>query len=229
MPIGYPPDALITRNGTTRRISTAAVTTAVASATFTPGQTVKLPFGNFHGVVVRDLGETVVEAKAVNARLLEQATRVVDAADKRVKAEIAALDAKLAGPPAPKDQAAILMAQEIRSALARMNDADRRKALDAAVEAGDDVVLGAAITGPSILTNIGPAERAARLNAWQKKHKSSELDLRERLEKAKAAMQHAAGLAIKYTGDLTDSALVEQARASAAAARDAIASATVTS
>jgi len=57
VPIGFPPHALISRNGETLRVSTAALT-AITSATFTAGQKVRFQ-GSRHGTVMRDLGDVV--------------------------------------------------------------------------------------------------------------------------------------------------------------------------
>src|SRR5262245_56982332 len=58
-----------------------------------------------------------VQAREANSNILEQATRRVDAANAKAKAEIAALDARLAGPPGPRDGVAMTLASEIRAAL----------------------------------------------------------------------------------------------------------------
>jgi hypothetical protein len=92
-----------------------------------------------------------------------------------------------------------------------MSDKDRKATLDAAIADGDDATLAAVLHGPTFLTGLGTAERAARLRQWQEKHRAGELDLRERLQKAAAAMNTAGSLAIVYANDLTDAKIVAEA------------------
>jgi non-ribosomal peptide synthetase component E (peptide arylation enzyme) len=58
VPVGFPYDALISNGDDTLRVSTAAMV-AVAHATFTAGQRVRMPFWNHEGVVERDLGDVI--------------------------------------------------------------------------------------------------------------------------------------------------------------------------
>ena len=58
VPLGFPPDALISDgDGTVLRVS-AASHVPIASATFEPGREVRFQ-GNRRGIVVRDLGDVV--------------------------------------------------------------------------------------------------------------------------------------------------------------------------
>jgi hypothetical protein len=118
------------------------------------------------------------------------------------------------------------LATEIRAALSRMKPEDRRAAIQTAMTEGDDATIAAVLSGPEFLTGVGKAERAARLGQWQQKHRAAELDQRERLAKAQAALNHAGVLAIAYCHGLTDAEIVAQAQASAKAAADAIKQAT---
>jgi hypothetical protein len=60
VPCGFPPDCLCSNGKETLRVSTAALT-ALASATFMPGDRVRMPTFGFEGVVVSDDGGDTVE------------------------------------------------------------------------------------------------------------------------------------------------------------------------
>jgi len=60
VPCGFPPDCLVSNGKETLRVSTAALT-ALASATFTPGDRVKMPTFGFEGVVTADTGGDTVD------------------------------------------------------------------------------------------------------------------------------------------------------------------------
>ena len=92
----------------------------------------------------------------------------IDGVRKRTEQTIAALDASTL-PPTPKDATAALYAQEIRTALLRMPQAERTKAVTQAIADGDDVFLAAAVLGNVALCGLGKAEQTALADAWRRK------------------------------------------------------------
>ena len=67
-----------------------------------------------------------------------------------------------------------MYAGEVRAALLRMPEAERTKAIQAAINDGDDQFAAAAITGNVVLTGLGKAQHAAYADAWKRtRHKNT--------------------------------------------------------
>jgi hypothetical protein len=92
----------------------------------------------------------------------------IDGVRKRTERAIAALEATTLPPP-PKDAMAAFYAAEIRKALLSMPQAERAKAVSAAINDGDDAFVSAAVTGNVALVGLGKAEQAALTDAWRRK------------------------------------------------------------
>jgi hypothetical protein len=104
----------------------------------------------------------------------------LDGARRRVETELMALTAKTA-PPAPRDAIQALHHQEIRKALLRLPQAERSKAVEAAITEGDDMLVAAAVIGSPLLTGLGKAEAAALANAWRRQRHSDTMGRIDRL------------------------------------------------
>jgi hypothetical protein len=72
-------------------------------------------------------------------------------------------------PKMPEDVATALMHQEVRTALQRMTDAERRKAIAAAISSGDETFLAAATSGSPVLSGMTAAEQSVTREQWRSK------------------------------------------------------------
>jgi hypothetical protein len=157
-------------------------------------------------------------AREVSFQHFDGAAKKLDAARERAKREIERLEAETSGPPEPKHVSGSMLEAEIRSALAAMKPADRAKALSEAVEQGDDLVLGAALRGPRLLTGLGAAERDMLRHKWRARHFPAEIERAQRLKAAVADLDRGGTLLLGFIGGLTDGEAIKQAEAAEAAA-----------
>lgn len=172
------------------------------------------------------------EAKEKSWKVTEAATLKLDAARRAAEAEVKAVTARINAPPKPTDTTGAGIAAEVRGRLAQMSPDGRRQALQTALSAGDDVVLGAALHGPALLSGMtDPTELNEWRMRWQLARHPGEVDRIARLGKALVDIERAGSLLVAFTGSLTDSSIIAAAEASereaaeATAAVDALASA----
>lgn len=161
-------------------------------------------------------------ARSTGFELAFSATKMIDAARDRATATIERLERATCSPPEPVDARMQLLHGEIRSALLRMTDEARQKAVSDAITAGDDVTVAAVLHGPQMLTGIGSAARELFRDRWRRSKFPAELDRVERLRKATIAADRAARLLIHHVDGLTDSTAVRLAEAAEKLAADAI-------
>jgi hypothetical protein len=151
----------------------------------------------------------------------DRAAREIDKARRGALAEIARIEAATASPGEPKNAADAFQREAIRNVLATMPAQKRAAAVEAAIEDDDRDVLIAALTGPTILTNLGKAEREALRDRWRRKHYAAEVGRIERLKAAVNDLDRGSTLFLEFVDGLTDGDAIkkaEQAEASALAA-----------
>ena len=73
-------------------------------------------------------------------------------------------------PKPPSDVTETLLHQEIRSALARMSDAERFRAVREAINTGDETFVSAATSASPILSGMSAAEQSAAREKWRQRH-----------------------------------------------------------
>lgn len=90
--------------------------------------------------------------------LLHSASTRLDAAHKAAQAEVAAITAKVKGPPPPKDQANLARQMFIRDELRKMPAERRAEIIADAVKTGDDFLISAVLDGRPWETNLSQTE-----------------------------------------------------------------------
>ncbi|TPL06423.1 hypothetical protein FJ938_13165 [Mesorhizobium sp. B2-4-14] len=171
------------------------------------------------GAVGSQLDPTVTpQAHALRVRdialkAVERAAGRLDAARAAAMADIARIEAETSAPPAPRDAHAVQMEAEIRSMLRNMDAKARGAAIAKAISDGDDLVVGAFLRGPAMLTGVGEAEREMRRGAWRKQRHPEKTDRQERLQKAIAAVDRGGSAMLAWTRQITESAAVQLAQA----------------
>lgn len=145
-----------------------------------------------------------------------------DAALAAARHEIDALEARTMAPPRPSGAADAMLASEVRARLASLPEGDRREALEAALVAGDDAVIGAALHGPAMLSGMTTPQHSNLRDRWRGIRHGEAMDRINRLKAALADTERGGTLLVGYTSTLVDSNVVELAEASEKAARKAI-------
>lgn len=164
------------------------------------------------------------EAKEKSWKVISASTIKLDAARRAALAELAAVQAKINAPPKPNDATGAGIAAEVRGRLAAMSPDGRSKALQDALLAGDDVVLGAALHGPAMLSGMDDATELNDWRArWQLKRHPGEVDRVARLDKAVSDIERAGSLLIGFTASLTDPSIIAAAEESERQAAAAVA------
>jgi hypothetical protein len=158
------------------------------------------------------------EARRIGFEHFDRAAREIDKARARTEAEIARIEAATASPGEPKNAADAFQREAIRNVLATMSAEKRAAAMSAAIDEDDRDVLIAALTGPTILTNLGKAEREALRDRWRRKHYPAEVDRATRLRAALGDLDRGGTLLLQFIGGLTDGEAIKQAEQAEAAA-----------
>jgi hypothetical protein len=163
------------------------------------------------------------QLRHVSFRHFNAAAEKVDKAREKADRAIAELEKSIAAPPPPKDGVGQLLASEIRSAFSRMSSEERNAAFVEAQTKGDDVVLGAILNAPALLTGFFAEELEARRGEFQRVRYGKELQRIGRLEKARSALAQVSRLSMAFTNGLTDSEAISKAEQTEAIARAAAA------
>jgi hypothetical protein len=177
---------------------------------------------NAHSKIMANSMQTQIAnmraSRKVTFQHFEDAAKKIDAARDRAEREIARLEAETSAPPEPKHVTGSMLEAEIRSALSVMKPEARKAAINEAITKGDDLTLGAALRGPTLLTGLGDAEREALRFEWRQKHFPSEIERVRRLSAALADLQRGGTLLLSFIGGLTDGEAIKQAEQAEAAA-----------
>jgi len=123
------------------------------------------------------LGNSRKARKAIAAEVAIASTSV-NAASERAHNAIAMLTAKT-DPKTAEDFSIAMMHQEVRSALLRMSDAERRKAIATAISSGDETFV-AATSGSPMLSGMTATEKTVAREQWRKKRHA---DVRARIDR----------------------------------------------
>ena len=114
-------------------------------------------------------------------------------------------------PPPPKDDAAARLEVEIRQRLAAMPHEDRGKVIAAAIKDDDDLMVGAILRAPSMLTGMSQVEQDYRRAMWRQRRYPNEVDREQRLEKAVAALDRGGTAMLAFIKAMTASPEAEAA------------------
>lgn len=159
----------------------------------------------------RDMGFS--RLRAINQR--------IDSAVTLAKAERDAILEKIAAPPEPKTFSKDTVAQGTRDGLLRLSPKARAKALSEAVEAGDDVTVGAVLNAPNVASGISRSEHDMLRATWQRRRFPFEVDRAARLDRAMDDLTNAGSAMINFVSSLTNSERIAAAEESERKAREA--------
>jgi len=162
------------------------------------------------------------QVRAEAWKSVEPALRQLDSARQAATQAIEALEAVTSAPPAPKDMLGGLKANEIRSVLRGLPEAEREAMLSAALGDDDDAMIGAVIDQPPAMSGISKARHQMLKASWQRKRHGDKLDRVATLKKALADLERGGELTIKFASGLSDEAIIKRAEASEARVRAAL-------
>ena len=182
-----------------------------------------------HTAIMADTTKTeaarLIAAKQTVAKLAQAAAGRLDKAHKSASDELARIVEETAAPPSPITAAELQLQSEIRDRLARMDDKKRGELISAAIQSGDDSVIGAVLTGPAWLTGIGEAQREMQRQIWRKRKFADTVEREARLKKAIEAVERGGTALVGFVQELTEGPKAKVVEASAKAASDAVAAA----
>lgn len=135
----------------------------------------------------------------------ERIAAPLDAARAKVAARIAEIEKRISAPPAPRDALALSIESEVRARLAAMSDKDRSAAIDAALKAGDAVVVGAVLRGPALLTGLSDARHEMLRHSYRARFHKAEADRVSALRKALEATERMGNLFVSVVREATGS------------------------
>lgn len=87
-----------------------------------------------------------------------------------------------ASPPKARDLNDAGAVSDTRAALVRMSPSERRKAVNEAIQSGEDVTLSAILNAPSVATGHTSSEIASIRSTWPRHRFPREVDRVERLD-----------------------------------------------
>ncbi|MEX2167418.1 MAG: hypothetical protein WD852_10445 [Methyloceanibacter sp.] len=148
----------------------------------------------------------------------DKAARRVDAARIRVESELKKIASATSAPPGPITPVAQLREQHLLDALAMLDPKARGVAIHAAIESGDDDLVGAALRAHPLVSGMGKAEIEMRRHAWRVKRHPAAVDRETRLKKATADLTRMGSLLLAFVGNLTDAQEIARAEAAEQAA-----------
>ena len=159
-------------------------------------------------------------ARKVIDKEMEIVTKRVNAASERAHDAINMLVAKT-DPKMPEDVATALMHQEVRTALQRMTDAERRKAIATAISSGDETFLAAATSGSPVLSGMTAAEQSVAREQWRSKRHPDITARIVRLRKGLAQLDRLGPMLKKWADQLVKEPVPEVVAAAELSARKA--------
>lgn len=152
------------------------------------------------------LGSTLANTQAARkaiAKIAEPVLKRISEATDYANTAIGMLTEK-SNPTQPADVMGALLHQEVRSALLRMTDAERRKAIAIAISSGDETFLAAATSGSPTLSGMTSAEQASAREQWRAKRHPDTVVRIARLQAGLAQMERLAPMFQKWTDQLLE-------------------------
>jgi hypothetical protein len=157
-------------------------------------------------------------ANAIRAhkRILDLANEVTAALDKardHARAEVAKIEQETSAPPVPRDAASLQLEGETRTWLRTLPDDKRAAAVETALNAGDDLTVGALLRGPAGLSGISPATRELYRGQWRERRFPDQTARMRRIGKAVADVERGGKALLRFVRDLTESPTAQIAAA----------------
>jgi hypothetical protein len=162
------------------------------------------------------------QARDAGFQLLDRASRAIDAALKKADDEIRALQDRVKGPPAAREQLTEMRQQELRSRLTQLTADKRIEIVNDAIKNDNDLIVGAVLNQPAFVSGLDETDLGMMRHNWALRKHAPELDRLERIRKARIDVQRAGTLALSFVDALTDAELIADAEAKAKAATAAL-------
>jgi hypothetical protein len=162
-----------------------------------------------------------LKAKDAALKVGDQIAPQLDEARGRAIREIESLERATSCPP-PGDAVAMQLESELRATLRAAKKSDRDKIVKAAIDGGDDSVIGAVLRGHAALVGMTAEEQNARREEWRVARYPQEADRIGRLKRAVEAIGRAGGAFVNMVSRLTDNPQAVAAEAGAAKAKAAL-------
>jgi hypothetical protein len=176
-----------------------------------------------HGDQTLSPGAAHIKSNEFSFKITNACLPQLDSARQALETELNGLRKITSAPPLASDNRSVHTATEIRSALALMSPADRRKCLSAAIAENDDTTVSAVLSAPRFLANLKPAEVENLRNQWAEKRFPDELKRIKTLEADADHLQRAGNLLIGFQRLCADQNVVTAAQRSHDAANKAVA------
>jgi hypothetical protein len=112
-----------------------------------------------------------------------------------------------------------------RRALSGMDRTERRKAIIAALDAGDDTVAVAVLRAPGFVTGLTDNEVAQFRTDWQQRRKPTETAQLQQWKRASEHLERGGTLLVNYAAGLTSGHMIAEAEKSEKRAAEAVAAA----
>ncbi|QDM33520.1 hypothetical protein FNL55_20895 [Tardiphaga sp. vice352] len=123
-------------------------------------------------------------ARDAHFEVQQNAAHAIDTAISLAVASRDAVAASYEGPPKAKNIDEATVFSDTRAVLARMSPRERRKAVDAAIDSGEDSVIAAVLNAPSLTSGFSKLEIDAIRVKWQRERFPKEVDRVARLDRA---------------------------------------------
>ncbi|MBL8576357.1 MAG: hypothetical protein JNK47_03960 [Mesorhizobium sp.] len=147
----------------------------------------------------------------------------LDAARAKLVTSIATIEKGISAPAAPINAKQVAEQAEIRAALARMSDKERRDTIASAFAGSKTHVLAALLNGDAFLSGLKDTEIAVHRQRYMKDFHPGPLARRDALNKLLAAYDRSAASFIAMVNDMSESSAARLARLRKQQADDALA------
>ncbi len=167
------------------------------------------------------------EASALELRrsalsLGEKGARTLDAARQRASEVLKRIEAETTAPPPPRDAMALQIEAEVRTRLAGMQASERRVLIEAAIQGGNDTIVGAALRGPAMLIGMDQTEHDLMRLRWREARHPEKAAKIERIVNALEAVDRGGNLLMSFVERVSNSSSAQRAQAQANATDTAL-------
>jgi hypothetical protein len=166
-----------------------------------------------------------LQSDEYSAKLLTVTTPKLDRAHEHLQTSINLLQRKTAKPALEVSAKNNFMTGEVRARLAGMTQSARMKTLSDAIDAGDDLSVGAALEAPGFLTGLSPGELEHVRDRWAHARHPEHMACIKRLQTAQEHLRRAGNLLSGYQRQCSDAGIVTVAKKLQKQAQAAIAAA----
>lgn len=168
----------------------------------------------------------MLRLRAAALKLGEAAGAALDAARARIDTELAGIASATNAPAPAKDTTGgFLIEGEVRAALRSMSSKDRGEAISKALADGDDLIIGAVIRGPAMLSGHSAAEFALHRATWRRQAFPAEVEREARLTAARDAADRAGKALVAFIEEAAGGEMAARLEAASKKAAEQLAAA----